>query len=116
MAPTILFRDESPIMAIGAPGGTFIVPAIAQALSNVIDFGMTMSEAIAAPRIVCLSDTIDVSNRITRRVTSELEAAGYEIARSYQSYAFGAPHGVKVDGGSWTGGADPQRDGVAMRV
>jgi gamma-glutamyltranspeptidase/glutathione hydrolase len=94
MAPTIMFRDETPVIAIGAPGGTFIVPAIAQALSNVIDFGMSMAEAVAAPRIVCLSDTIDVSNRIERRVTAALEAKGYAINRSYQSFAFGAPHGI----------------------
>jgi len=116
MAPTLVFEGEAPVMAIGAPGGTFIVPAIAQALSNVIDFGMSMADAVAAPRIVCLSDTIDVSNRIPRRVTSELEAAGYSVARSYQSFAFGAPHGIAAQGGSWSGGADPQRDGMAMEV
>lgn len=116
MAPTIVFKDDKPVIAIGAPGGTFIVPALAQALSNVIDFGMTMAEAVAAPRIVCLSDTIDVSNRIERRVTGELEAMGYPVARSYQSFAFGAPHGVKVDGVGWSGGADPQRDGMAIAV
>jgi gamma-glutamyltranspeptidase/glutathione hydrolase len=116
MAPTIVLKDDKPVIAIGAPGGTFIVPALAQALSNVIDFGMTMAEAVAAPRIVCLGDTIDVSNRIERRVTTELEANGYPIARSYQSFAFGAPHGVMVDGDGWSGGADPQRDGMAIAV
>ncbi|MDR6869331.1 gamma-glutamyltranspeptidase/glutathione hydrolase [Bosea sp. BE125] len=116
MAPTIMFKDETPVIAIGAPGGTFIVPAIAQALSNVIDFGMSMSEAVAAPRIVCLSDTIDVSNRIERRVTTALEAKGYAVNRSYQSFAFGAPHGIRAEGASWSGGADPQRDGMAVKV
>jgi gamma-glutamyltranspeptidase/glutathione hydrolase len=116
MAPTIVFEGERPVMALGAPGGTFIVPALAQALSNVIDFDMTMAEAVSAPRIVCLSDTIDVSNRIEHRVTDELEALGYPVARSYQSYAFGAPHGIKVEPSGWAGGADPQRDGMAIRV
>lgn len=116
MAPTIIFQDDKPVMAIGAPGGTFIVPALAQALSNVIDFGMSMTDAVAAPRIVCLSDTIDVSNRVERRVTDKLQAQGYSIARSYQSFAFGAPHGVKIEGDGWTGGADPQRDGMAIGV
>lgn len=116
MAPTIVFKDDKPVIAIGAPGGTFIVPAIAQALSNVIDFGMSMSDAVAAPRIVCLSDTIDVSNRVQRGVTDELQAMGYGVARSYQSFAFGAPHGVRVEGDGWTGGADPQRDGMAIGV
>lgn len=116
MAPTIVFEGERPVIAMGAPGGTFIVPAIAQALSNVVDFGMSMADAVAAPRIVCLSDTIDVSNRVQRGVTDELQAMGYAVARSYQSFAFGAPHGVKAEGAGWSGGADPQRDGMAIAV
>jgi gamma-glutamyltranspeptidase/glutathione hydrolase len=114
MAPTLLFRDDAVEMVIGAPGGTFIVPALAQAISNMVDFGMTMAEAVAAPRIVALSDTIDVANRIPHRTTEALQAMGYPVARSYQSFAFGAPHGVLIRGGKCTGGADPQRDGMAI--
>ena len=114
MAPTLLFEGEAPSMVLGAPGGTFIVPALAQAISNVVDFGMSMADAVAAPRIVALSDTIDVSNRIPHGVSAALAAMGYPIARSYQSYAFGAPHGVLIRDGRCTGGADPQRDGMAM--
>jgi gamma-glutamyltranspeptidase/glutathione hydrolase len=114
MAPTILFRGEAIAMVIGAPGGTYIVPALAQAISNVVDFGMTMSEAVAAPRIVALSDTIDVANRIPHGITDALRDMGYPVARSYQSYAFGAPHGVMIRDGACFGGADPQRDGMAM--
>ena len=83
---------------------------------NVVDFGMSMSDAVAAPRIVALSDTIDVSNRIPHGVTAALEAMGYPVARSYQSHAFGAAHGLLVRDGVITGGADPQRDGMAMAV
>ena len=50
------------------------------------------------------------------RVAAQLEAMGYPVARSYQSFAFGAPHGVKVDGAGWSGGSDPQRDGMAIAV
>ena len=114
MAPTMLFRDGRPEMVIAAPGGTFIVPAIAQAIMNVVDFGMDMAGAVAAPRIVALSDTIDVSNRIPHGIQAALEADGYPVARSYQSYAFGAPHGLLIRDGVCNGGADPQRDGMAM--
>ncbi|EFH09536.1 gamma-glutamyltransferase [Pseudoroseomonas cervicalis] len=116
MAPTILFEGEQPCMVLAAPGGTYIVPALAQAISNVVDFGMSMAEAVAAPRIVALSDTIDVANRIPHGVTDALAALGYPVARSYQSYAFGAPHGLALRDGAWQGGADPQRDGMALRA
>lgn len=114
MAPTILFEGEAPVMVLAAPGGTYIVPALAQAIMNVVDFGMGMAEAVAAPRIVALSDIIDLCNRIPHGTEAALRAMGYPTARSYQSHAFGAPHGLLLRDGRWEGGADPQRDGMAM--
>ncbi|HWX47499.1 MAG TPA: gamma-glutamyltransferase [Roseomonas sp.] len=112
--PTIVFKGEDPFIVVGAPGGTAIVPALAQGISNVIDFGMTMFEAVAAPRISVNSDTIEVSNRIPRYVTEALEQQGYPIARSYMGFAFAALHAIRIEDGRLTGGADPQRDGVAL--
>jgi gamma-glutamyltranspeptidase/glutathione hydrolase len=116
MSPTIVFRDDQPFIAIGAPGGTYISGSVAQGIVNVIDFEMSMLEAVSAPRISVTSDIIDVSNRIPRFVTREVEAMGYRIARSYQSYAFAGLHGIKMEGGRWSGGADPQRDGMALEA
>lgn len=115
-APTIVFRGDEPYIVIGAPGGSYIVPAIAQGIMNVVDFGMSMAEAVAAPRIVAVSDAIDVSNRVPRFVTEELEAAGHVVKRSWQSYAFAALHGIRMVDGRLEGGADPQRDGMALAV
>ncbi len=115
MAPTIVFKDDRPVMTLGAPGGTYITLSIAQAIVNVVDFGMTMAEAVAAPRISATSSTIDVSNRVPRYVTDVLEADGYPVARSHLSFAFAAVHGITVDAqGRMAGGADPQRDGMAL--
>ena len=116
MSPTIVFKDDKPFIAIGAPGGTYISGSVAQGIVNVIDFDMSMFEAVAAPRISVTSDIIDVSNRIPRFVTSEVEAMGYRVARSYMSYAFAGVHGIKIENGRWSGGADPQRDGMALEV
>jgi gamma-glutamyltranspeptidase / glutathione hydrolase len=115
-APTIVFKDDRPSIVMGAPGGSYIAPAMAQGLMNVIDFGMSMSDAVAAPRIVAVSNTIDVSNRIPHFVTDAIARRGYDVKRSPQSYAFAALHGVRVDGSRLEGGADPQRDGMALAV
>ena len=117
MAPTLVFRGDEMAMSIGAPGGTHIPLAIAQAIMNVIDFGMTMSEAVSAPRVSATSDAIAVSNRVPRYVTDELAAAGYPIQRSPLSYAFAGVHGIATRAdGRLCGGADPQRDGMALAV
>ncbi|MCW3477306.1 gamma-glutamyltransferase [Limobrevibacterium gyesilva] len=115
-APTIVFRGEAPFVVMGAPGGSYIAPAMAQGIMNVIDFGMTMAEAVAAPRVMAVSNAIGVSNRVPHYVTNALEAMGYTVARSWQSYAFAALHGIRIDDGVCSGGADPQRDGMALAV
>ena len=114
--PTIVFLGDRPRIVLGAPGGTAIVPALAQTISNQLDFGMGIFEAVAAPRIGVNSDTIDVSNRIPHYVTDDLAAQGYPIARSYMGFAFAAVHAIACQDGRLTGGADPQRDGVALRA
>ena len=44
------------------------------------------------------------------------ERQGYAVARSYLSDAFAAVHAIKIDGGLWSGGADPGHDGMALAV
>ncbi|MFK0271156.1 gamma-glutamyltransferase [Pseudomonas asiatica] len=115
-APTIVFKDDAPKLVIGAPGGSYIAPAVAQAIMNVVDFSMPVMEAIQAPRIVAVSNAIDVSNRIRPGVTDELTGRGYHVRRSTASYAFAALHGLEINGSQSRGAADPQRDGMSITV
>lgn len=115
-APTIVFKQGRPHLVIGAPGGSYIAPSLAQGIMNVIDFDMPIMDAIAAPRVMAVSDTIEVCNRIRRSVTTALQAEGYPVRRSYQSYAFAALHGIRIDEEHLTGAADPQRDGATILV
>lgn len=98
---------------LGAPGGTQIVMGILQTILNVVDFGMEISQAVAAPRFSSTSNAIDVSNRIPRRVTRELEADGHTVLRNPYGHTFGWVHAIAIQGQSVTGAADPGRDGVA---
>ncbi len=119
MCPTIVFKGDEPYVVIGAPGGTFITMGVLQAVLNVMDFDMTMLEAVAAPRFTANSNTIDVSNRIPHFVTEDLESRGYPIVRNPFSYVFAGVHGIRIpnDGKRrWDGGADPGRDGIALEV
>ncbi|KAI9000135.1 putative gamma-glutamyltranspeptidase [Hyaloraphidium curvatum] len=119
MAPTMVFDSTGQIRyCLGAPGGTAINLAILQVLLNVLDFRMPIDRAIAAPRFIANSSLIDVSNRIPRYVTDELEAKGYGIVRNPRSYVFAAVHGVEIeaDGKRGFGGADPGHDGSVLVV
>ncbi|MEV4808885.1 gamma-glutamyltransferase [Micromonospora avicenniae] len=50
MAPTIVLADGRPFLAVGTPGGATIITTVLQMLVNRIDLGMTLPEALAAPR------------------------------------------------------------------
>jgi gamma-glutamyltranspeptidase/glutathione hydrolase len=50
MSPTIVLKSGKPWLAVGSPGGASIITTVLQILVNRIDFGMTLPQAIAAPR------------------------------------------------------------------
>jgi gamma-glutamyltranspeptidase/glutathione hydrolase len=50
MSPTIVLRHGKPFLAVGSPGGATIITTVLQILVNRIDLGMTLPQAIAAPR------------------------------------------------------------------
>ncbi|MGH3720905.1 MAG: gamma-glutamyltransferase family protein [Pseudonocardiaceae bacterium] len=50
MSPTIVLKDDRPFLAVGSPGGATIITTVLQILLNRIDFGMSLPDAIAAPR------------------------------------------------------------------
>ena len=117
LCPTIVFQDDRPLIALGAPGGTQIAMGVTQAILNVLDHGMTMQEAVSAPRFSSTSNAIDVMNRIPRYTTDALEIDGYEVIRSPLSYGIAAVHGIHfTPDGRLEGGADPGQDGVALTV
>ena len=116
MTPAIVLEGGQPVATLGAPGGAWITVAVLQVLLNLLDWGMTMQEAVSAPRFSATSDVIDISNRIPRAVQKALEADGYPVRRRYQSYAFAGVHGITLWDGVPEGGADPQRDGYAGGV
>jgi gamma-glutamyltranspeptidase / glutathione hydrolase len=117
ICPTLVFDERGLRAAIGAPGGAQIAIGVMQALVNLLDFGMSMSDAVAAPRFSATSHIIDVTMRIPTHVTDELERDGYTVARNANTFDVAAVHGVEVrPDGTLHGGADPGHDGMAMAV
>ncbi|MBL8698843.1 MAG: gamma-glutamyltransferase family protein [Alphaproteobacteria bacterium] len=116
MAPTILFDGDKPVLVTGAPGGSNIPMGILQTILNVVDFGMSIVEAVEAPRVSAMGNVIDVSHRIPGFQCDALRADGYAVARSAQSYLVARPHSIRVEGGRVTGSADPAAGGMALIV
>ncbi|SEB61585.1 gamma-glutamyltranspeptidase / glutathione hydrolase [Nocardioides exalbidus] len=95
MSPTIILKDGKPFLALGSPGGSTIITTVLQMIVNRIDLGMTIEEAIAAPR---------ASQRNTASVTAEpafidaygaaLTALGHTLAPAGDAFTSAAEIGA----------------------
>ncbi|WP_291296787.1 gamma-glutamyltransferase [Elioraea sp.] len=110
MSPSILFRNGRPWMAVGAPGGSAIISSVAQTISNVIDFGMSAAEAVAAPRIHAEGSAVQAEARVSARVVDALRASGLAVEHRPYSYdpSFSRAQCLIADAGTWSGGSDPR--------
>lgn len=120
MAPLILFNSENPFLILGSPGGTRIFPSLTQIIINVIEFGMSLDEAIEAPRFFSYStqgkaNSLFVESRIPPKTIRSLEEIGHtiEIRDAFDKF-FGGAQGIMVLSGQKIifGGADSRRDGA----
>jgi gamma-glutamyltranspeptidase/glutathione hydrolase len=115
MTPTIVLRDGKLFMVLGSPGGPTIINTVLETLINVIDFGMTIQEAVDAPRIhhQWMPDKL-VMERIgfANDVVQALQGRGHKIeARD----SIGDCQAILIDPqtGIRLGAADPRGDGQA---
>ena len=113
MAPTIVLDPEGDLfMVLGAPGGPRIITAVTQVLSNTIDFGMSLIEAIGAPRIhhQSLPDQIYYEPGALTNVTiDELEKMGHTVVE--RTSGIGIISAIMAEGDGWIGVADPRGAG-----
>ncbi len=119
MGPLIMFKDGTPLLVLGSPGGTRIFSSLAQIVLNVTEFGMSLDEAIEAPRFFSYSVAgkprpVSVESRLPEATISELRKIGHEVTvrEAYDKY-FGGAQGIMVLRGKKMilGGADSRRDG-----
>jgi gamma-glutamyltranspeptidase/glutathione hydrolase len=81
MAPVIVLRDGKPVYALGLPGGLRIFPSVMQALSNLIDHGMSVQEAVEAPRVWTQGNALELEGGIAPAVFDALRDMGHDAVR-----------------------------------
>ena len=115
MSPVIVLRDGKPIYALGVPGGLRIFPSVMQALSNLIDHGMTVQEAVEAPRIWTQGDVLELEGGFPSAVFQALTARGHAIAK-VGNVAGGMSAIHFADDGMMQGAACWRADGTPIGV
>ena len=120
MSPTIVLDPQGrPYMSIGAAGATRIFTSIAQIIMNTVDYGMTMSEAITAPRIHNQLAGGDKAGKLMMEGHFDENSLMWMKIRGYdvqEGVHIGTAQGILFDQskGVMNGGADFRRLGVPV--
>jgi gamma-glutamyltranspeptidase/glutathione hydrolase len=116
MTPSIVLDPAGMLfMVVGTPGGPTIITTVTQVISNVIDHGMDLTTAIAAPRIhhQALPDRIDYEHSgLAPDVVAELERMGHAV-RERRGHS-GEVAGIMRTGAGWIAVADPRSGGWSV--
>lgn len=81
MAPTIVLKDGAPAFALGLPGGLRIFGSAMQAVINLIDHGMTLQQAVEAPRVWTQGHVLELEPAISAEAEAGLAALGHRVSR-----------------------------------
>jgi len=115
--PTIILRNGRAWAALGSPGGHTIGQTVPQMVMNLVDFGMSIDEALAAPRISFAEpDALQVEEGIPADVRAALAAMGHNVR---VVRALGNAHGLTLLYDSegkptkYRGASDPRGAGLA---
>ena len=112
MSPTLIFdRDQKLLAALGSAGGPRIIGDTLQAVIGLLDWKLSMQDAIALPRIINLNGATELEQGTALEDQADaLRSLGHGVqVRPHD----GGLTGVHRTPDGWEGGADPRRDGVA---
>jgi gamma-glutamyltranspeptidase/glutathione hydrolase len=124
MAPSMLFSPNGkPVLAYGSPGGATIINSVVNITMNLVDHGMTLQQAIDAPRISVAGPgatrendvtlgTVTLENRFPAATIQAMRDLGYVVGIG----DVGSVQAVLIDQqtGKQYGGADDRREGTVI--
>ncbi|WP_048647811.1 gamma-glutamyltransferase [Nitratireductor soli] len=112
MSPTIILKDGKPLHALGSPGGSNIIPYVANAIIALVDWKMNMQQAIDLPHLTNRFGTYTIeAGTAAEELTDDLDALGFKTSVGELNSGL---HGVTITPDGLEGGADPRREGIAI--
>jgi gamma-glutamyltranspeptidase / glutathione hydrolase len=109
MAPTIITRNDRPVLAVGSPGGSMIITTVLQMLLERLELGQSLPEAIAAPRASQRNTAMTIAEPSFAPEKPGLEARGHVFGSQAE---IGAATGIEfLRGDRLLAAAEPTRRG-----
>jgi gamma-glutamyltranspeptidase/glutathione hydrolase len=111
MSPTIVLKDNKPVLVTGSPGGSRIISTVLQVVVNVLDYHMDVAAAVAAPRLhhQWLPDEVKVEPGFPEEVLAALRAKGHSVT---ESMGYSSANSILVTAKGLLGAPDPRTRGA----
>ncbi len=111
MSPTIVLDDEGEVrLVIGSRGGSRIIGYVVKAVVGVLDWEMSVQQAVALPNFVHRGEALEIEKGSALEAqAAALEALGHTVRSTTLTSGL---HGIERIGAQWRGGADPRLDGT----
>ena len=111
MTPTIVLKDGKPFLVTGSPGGSRIITAVLQVVVAVIDRGLDIASAVAAPRLhnQWMPDQVFAEPAVPPDIVAALQARGDKVV---PTRPFTAANSIAITPQGFVGAADPRTRGA----
>ncbi|HGL4256392.1 gamma-glutamyltransferase [Burkholderia dolosa] len=118
MSPELVFdkKTKQVTLIVGSAGGPAIINHVAKSLVGVLDWGMTMQQAIALPNFGSMNGPTQLERgRVSDALVDGLKGRGHDVQVVEMNSGLQGIQRLNVQGQTvWFGGADPRREGVAL--
>jgi gamma-glutamyltranspeptidase/glutathione hydrolase len=115
MSPMMAVHNGRLRYALGLPGGKRIFPSALQALINLIDHGMSLQEAVEAPRVWTEGNALEVEQAVPEAVRAKLAAMGHQV--QVMATVAGGMNAIQFhDDGGMSGAACWRADGTPIGI
>ncbi len=115
MSPIMGLEGGEVAFALGLTGGVRIFPVAMQAVLNLVEYRMSLQEAVEAPRVWTQGGALELETGISHAVAQELSARGHDTVMT-RHLGGGMCAVRRLDADMWQGAACWRADGMAMAL
>jgi gamma-glutamyltranspeptidase / glutathione hydrolase len=112
--PALAMRDGRCDMSFGVMGGSYQAMGHAHFISNIVDYGMDVQQAIDGPRVFFDGEKTDVERGVSQAARDGLKARGHDV--NVRELPLGGGQAIRIDWerGVLVGASDGRKDGCAL--
>ena len=113
LIPAIVYENHNPVLGFGVMGGQYQAMGQISVLSNWIDYGMDVQQALDAARFFPNTGQLSLETLICSKTRQQLAARGHQILNSEEPHGGGQMIYIDWKKGVLHGGSDSRKDGMA---